>query len=305
MSAPAPGGAGGAARLDPQHVRLLKLAGAASPVVALLLIGMKAWGVVATGSVALLSSLADSLLDLVASLITFFALRVAIEPPDREHRFGHGKSEAVAGLAQAMIITASALFVAYRAVLRLVYPQPVEAPAFGTLVMLASLVLTGGLVVLQTYVIRRTGSLAVSADAVHYKADLLTGAAVLVALLLSGYGDWPLADPLLGIVIAGFILMSVRRILVHAVDVLLDRELPDSQRERIGEIAAGRPGVRGVHDLRTRSAGATQFVQLHVEVDPNMPLSAAHEISVDVERSISADFPNAEILIHVDPHDEI
>lgn len=290
-------------RLDPEQARLRQLAGAASLAVALILIGLKTWAVVATGSVALLSSLADSLLDLAASLVTFIALRVAVEPPDAEHRFGHGKSEAIAGLVQGVIVTGSALFVGYRAVARLIEPMPIAAPALGTAVMIGSLALTSGLVALQTYVVRRTGSLAVAADSVHYKADLLTGLAVLAALLLSGYAGWELADPLLGLGVAAVILAGVRHIVVGAVDVLLDRELPDAARERIEALAAARPGVRRVRGLRTRSAGATQFVELHVEVDPGISVGAADEIALDVERSVSAAFRSAEVVIRVVPSD--
>lgn len=289
-------------RLDPHHVRLLRLAGAASVGVAVGLIVLKTWAVLATGSVAVLSSLADSVLDLVASSITFVALRVAVEPPDREHRFGHGKSEAIAGLVQAMIVSASALFVGFRAIERLVHPASLSAPAIGVGVMLGSLALTMALVVLQSYVVRRTGSLAVTADSVHYKSDLLTGLAVLLALFVSGYGGWPLADPLLGLGIAAFILASIWQIVVRCVDILLDRELADGARERIREIATARPGVHGVRGLRTRSSGAMQFIQLYVEVDPGLSIGAAEEIRADVQRSIAADFPSAEILISLAPH---
>lgn len=297
--APSAGGPHDAAR-----VRLLRIAGAASLTVALVLVGIKTWAFLATGSVALLGSLADSLLDLVASTITFVALRVAVEPPDREHRFGHGKSEAIAGLIQAMIISVSALLVGARAVERLIEPAPVTAPGLGTGVMLGSLALTAGLVTLQRYVIARTGSLAVAADSVHYAADLLTGLAVLVALFLSGYGDWPYADPLLGLIIAAVILVSARHILLGAIDVLLDRELPDSVRDRIRAIAGAHAGVRGVHTVRTRSSGATQFIELIIEVEGAISVAEASEIRADVERDIGGEFPQAEVLIRIAPHAE-
>lgn len=287
--------------LDAGRIRLLRVAGAASLAVAFTLVGLKTWGVLVTGSVALLGSLADSALDLVASSITFVALRVAVEPPDREHRFGHGKSEAIAGLAQSIIITGSALYVGARAVQRLVEPEPLAAPALGTGVMLGSLALTTALIAVQRYVVRRTGSLAVSADSVHYGADLLTGLAVLAALGVSGYGGWPYADPLLGLAIAAVILVSVKQIAGSSIDVLLDRELPDAARERIEAIAAERAGVRRVAAVRTRSAGATQFVELSVQVDPDISITSANAIALDVERSIGAEFPSAEILVQVGP----
>jgi len=288
--------------LDTRRARLMRAAGLASVSVALSLIGIKTWAYLATDSVSLLSSLADSLLDLMASLITFFAVRVAVEPPDREHRFGHGKSEAIAGLMQSMIISASALYVAARALQRLLAPAQIEAPLLGIAVITASLVLTVGLVVFQRHVIAATNSLAISADAVHYRADIITNLAVLGALVLNYYLRWYSADPLLGLVIVGLILVSVRTILTAAIDVLLDRELPHEVRKRIVELALGHSAVRGLHDMRSRSAGAAQFIQLHLELDPEMSLSDAHEICDDVEARIQVAFPDAEVMIHADPY---
>jgi ferrous-iron efflux pump FieF len=280
---------------------LLRAAGAASVAVAFVLIVLKLWAWQLTDSVALLSSLADSLLDLIASLVTFFAVRVALTPADREHRFGHGKSEAIASFAQGLIVSGSALYVGVRAVQRLLEPTEVTEPNVGLAVTLVSLVLTLALVSFQGYVIRRTGSLAISADAVHYRADILTAVAVLAALYLNSRFDWYVADPLLGLVIVGLILASVRKIMLDALDVLLDRELPTAMRRQIADIAAAHAGVLGVHDIRTRSAGATQFVQLHLELDPTLTLKQVHDISTAVEIEVLASFPRAEVLIHADP----
>lgn len=288
--------------VESRRASLMRAAGVASVSVALLLIAIKTWAYAATGSVSLLGSLADSLLDLMASLITFFAVRVAVEPADREHRFGHGKSEAIAGLMQSIIISASALYVAVRAVMRLLAPAQIEAPLLGLAVIAASLLLTIGLVLFQRYVVAATHSLAISADAVHYKADILTNIAVLIALVANYYFGWYRSDPLLGLVIVGLILASVRTILTSAIDVLLDRELPNDVRRRIDEIAMAHPAVQGVHDMRTRSAGTAQFIQLHLELDPAMQLSAAHDICDAVEAQIQASFPNAEVMIHADPY---
>jgi ferrous-iron efflux pump FieF len=287
---------------DARQARLLRLAGAASVTVALVLTGVKLWAWQVTDSVALLSSMADSLLDLAASLITFFAVRVALTPADREHRFGHGKSEAVAGLAQAVIVTGSAAFVALRAVVRLLMPAQIEAPAVGAAVMVGSLALTIGLVWLQRHVVRETGSLAIGADAVHYQSDILTGVAVLAAIALNAQLGWHTADPLLALLVVALILASVRSITLQALDVLLDRELPAEARDRIVAIASDHAGVLGVHDVRTRSAGAAQFIQLHLELDPALTLHAAHEISNEVETALRAAFPAAEVLIHADPY---
>ncbi len=290
------------AAVDPRAVRLIKTAGVASVAVALTLIGLKLWAWVETDSVSLLSSLADSLLDLIASSITWFAVRVAHEPADREHRFGHGKSEAIAGLVQAVIVTGSALYVGFTALVRLMAPAEISAAETGVAVMTASLVLTLGLVAFQHYVVKRTGSVAIGADAVHYRADVLTALAVLAAIFLNTRLGWHAADPLFGLVIVVLILASVRTITLKAIDILLDRELPDEVHEAIKEVAAAHPAVRGVHDIRTRSAGAAQFMQFHLELDGELTLSAAHRICDQVEDTVRQRFPTAEVIIHADPY---
>lgn len=304
MNGPArePPRAGPIAAADPRTVRLVRSAGVASVAVALTLVGLKVWAWVETDSVSLLGSLADSLLDLIASSITWFAVRVAHEPADREHRFGHGKSEAIAGLVQAVIITGSAGYVGFTALVRLMSPAEIGAPETGVAVMTASLVLTLGLVAFQHYVVKRTGSIAIGADAVHYRADVLMALAVLAAIFLNTRLGWHVADPLLGLVIVVMILLSVRTIALKAIDILLDRELPDEVRDAVHDIAAGHPAVRGVHDIRTRSAGTAQFMQFHLELDGELTLNDAHGICDEVEQSVRQRFPTAEVIIHADPH---
>ena len=288
--------------LSDSQIRLMRLAGAASVSVALTLIVLKLWAWTTTGSVALLGSLADSLLDLIASLITFFAVRVATEPADREHRFGHGKSEAVAGLLQALIVSGSAFYVGFRAVVRLLSPIQISEPGIGVAIMSVSLLLTIALIVFQRYVVNTTGSIAINADAMHYKADVLTNIAVIIAIALNFYLAWYAADPLLGMLIVVLILISVRTILGGALDVLLDRELPAAARAMVNEIACAHPAVLGLHDVRTRSSGRAQFIQLHLELDPQLTLEAAHEISDAVEARLQREFPRAEVIIHADPY---
>jgi ferrous-iron efflux pump FieF len=288
--------------LDARQIRLMRIGSVASIVVALSLIVLKLWAWFSTDSVALLSSLADSLLDLLASMITFVAVRVAVEPPDREHRFGHGKSEGVAGIMQALIITLSAAFVAFRAISRLIQPVPIAAPGIGYAVMIVSFVLTGGLIALQSYVIRHTASLAISSDAAHYKADLLTNLAVIVAIYLSTQLGWLIADPILGLLIVMLIVVSVRSIASEAIDMLLDRELPTEERRKIAQLVTAHSAVFGVHDIRTRSAGAAQFIQFHIELDKRLTLAQAHMISDEVEEAVKGAFPAAEIIIHADPY---
>ena len=287
--------------LGAREIRLLRAASYASMLVALALIVLKAWAWVATDSVALLSSLADSILDLLASAVTFFAVKVAVSPADSEHRFGHGKSEGISSLVQAVIVTGSAAYVGIEAVARLIVPSPIRQPDIGIAVMLVSLALTTGLIVFQSIVVRRTGSLAISADSVHYRADLMSNVAVLAAIFLSVRWDLYVVDPLLGLVVVVLILISVRTIVGQALDVLLDRELPDEERDRIQVIGASHPEVRGLHDLRTRSSGSAQFIQFHLELDPHLSLARAHEICDSVERDIRQAFPTAEVLIHADP----
>ncbi len=285
-----------------ERARLMRLAGAASVSVAVVLILLKSWAYAASGSVALLGSLADSLLDLAASLITLFAVRFALAPADYEHRFGHGKSEGVAGLVQALIVAGSAFYVGLEAVRRLIAPEPLTAPAAAIGALVISLVLTLALFALQRYVIARTSSLAISADSVHYQADILTNIALLVGLIVSYRFGWYVLDPLLGLLVVVIILWSVRRIAMEALDVLLDRELPAKSRRKIERIITAHPDVLGFHDVRTRSSGYTEFVQLHLELDPKLSLLDAHTISEEVERELRQAFPRAEVLIHIDPH---
>lgn len=288
-------------RLDAGTIRLVRSAGAASVSVALTLVGIKLWAWFATGSIAMLGSLADSVLDLLASSMTFVALRFALEPPDREHRFGHGKLEAVAGLAQSIIIVGSAIYVGFEAVRRLLAPAPVEAPVAGMLVMVVSLVLTIALLLFQRHVVRRTHSIAVSADALHYGSDVLMNIAVLAAIGLSAWLDWHVADPILGLVVVAVILISARAIVMTSLDVLLDRELPGESRAEIVRLATQHDEVRGVHDLKTRTSGAHDFIQLHIELAPELTLELGHRISDEVEAELKRAFPRAEVIIHVDP----
>ena len=289
------------ASLNARQIRLMRVASYASVVMALTLIALKIWAWYATDSVALLSSLVDSLLDLVASLITLFAVKLAVAPADREHRFGHGKSEGIAGVMQALIVTGSAAYVGVEATTRLLAPSPVMQPGLGLGVMFVSLVLTLGLVAFQGFVVRQTGSLAISADAVHYKADILTNIAVLAAIFASAQWQLHILDPLLGLVVVILILLAVRAIAMNAIDVLLDRELPEDDRRRIEDIASAHPRVKGMHDMRTRSSGASRFIQFHLELDAGISLVEAHEICDAVELDVRNQFPDAEVLIHADP----
>jgi len=258
-----------------------------------------AWAI--TDSVAMLSALIDSLLDAAASVINLFAVRHALQPADREHRFGHGKAESLAGLGQAAFITGSAVFLVFEAVQRLARPVVVENGGVGIAVSIYAIVATLGLVLYQTYVIRRTKSVAIAADSLHYKSDLALNASVIVALILSGTFGIAFADPVFAIGIAAFVLYSAWRIFKRSFDELMDREFPQDVRRKIKEIATSPAEVIDMHDLRTRSSGRDSFIQLHLELPSDISLMEAHRIADDVELRLREAFPEAEVIIHQDP----
>jgi ferrous-iron efflux pump FieF len=281
--------------------RLMRGATYASVSTATVLIVVKFAAWLLTGSVAVLSTLVDSLLDLLASLVNLFAVRHALQPADAEHRFGHGKAEPLASLGQAAFISGSAFFLLAEVGDRLIHPQAVMNTALGIGVMVFSIVMTATLVGFQRYVIGKTGSVAISADSLHYVGDLLVNGGVILALVLDATLGWRAADPIFGAAIALYVLYSAWQIVRKALSHLMDRELPDADRERIREIALSHPEVRGLHDLRTRASGQHSFIQLHLELDPDLSLTRAHEISDQVEAKIRAAFDNAEVIIHQDP----
>lgn len=288
-------------RASPAEAGRLKTAAAAAAIgVAVLLIAIKAYAYWLTGSVAMLGSLIDSALDLAASAVNMLAIRHAITPADEEHRFGHGKAESIAGLAQAALIAGSAVFLALEAGTRLLHPVPLSNDVTGLVVMGVAIVLTLGLVLFQRFVIRRTASVAIAADHLHYAGDIAMNLGVLLALGLSAFGVvW--ADPLIGLCIAGLIGFGAYTILRASFDQLMDREFEDADRAKIRALALGEPEVLGVHDLRTRWSGSNAFIQFHIELDPAMALARAHVISDAVEARVLEAFPGAEVLIHQDP----
>ena len=284
-----------------RQISLLRLATYASVAVASALIVLKLAAWFATGSVSMLSSLVDSLLDAVASVINLLAVRHALQPADREHRFGHGKAEALAGLGQAAFIAGSGLFVMMEGVGRLYSPQPIEHGVWGIAVMIVSMVLTGALVTVQKYVMRRSSSLAIHADSFHYQIDLVTNAAVIGSLAVSAWLGLHYIDPIVALGIVAYMAFGSWGIARQAIDQLMDRELPDDDRARIRKIALAEPSVKEVHDLRTRASGPNRFIQIHLVMDRNLSLIEAHEISDQVMYNIEAAFPNSEVLVHQDP----
>lgn len=284
-----------------QNAPLVRLATYASVATALVLILAKIVAYLLTDSVSLLSTLLDSLLDMVASLLNLLAVRAALTPADREHRFGHGKAEPLAGLGQAAFISGSAIFLLFEAGQRLFDPRPLQNADIGIAVMVFSIVATAALVAFQRHVIRRTGSVAIRADSLHYVGDVLVNGSVIVALLLTGLLGWPGIDPLFGIGIAFYIVFTAWQIARSSLDMLMDRELPDAERRRIREIAVADPRVAALHDLRTRAAGPNVFIQLHLEMDGRMSLFDAHAVADAVESELMQAFPGAEVIIHQDP----
>jgi ferrous-iron efflux pump FieF len=254
-----------------------------------------------TDSLSLMSSLADSLLDVMASAINFVAVRYALQPPDEEHRFGHGKAEDLASFAQSTFICGSGLFLVVEGIKRFFSPEPVKHSMLGIGVMLISIIVTLSLVIYQRRVVRLTGSQVVKSDALHYYADLLTNAAVIAAFILSYGLGWYEADALFAVLIAGYLIITSASLGCHAFQNLMDHEFLPDDRAKIEQIVRGSAGVLGMHDLRTRKSGLNGFIQLHLDLDPEMPLRQAHIISDAVEAALAKTFPNTEILIHQDP----
>ncbi len=280
---------------------LMRWATYASLSVACILVIAKLYAWAVTDSVSMLSTLIDSFLDAAASLVNLLAVRHALQPADREHRFGHGKAEALAGLAQSAFIAGSAGFLLIEAIERIVNPKDIASTDVGYVVMVFSIFLTIALVWFQRFVIKRSGSVAISADSLHYQTDVLINASVILSLYLTSQLNVPLADPLFAVGIAAYIVFTAWQIGYNAYQILMDRELPDEDRQKIRDIVLAQPGVLGMHDLRTRSSGTQSFIQLHLELDGEMKLKDAHVIADKVEETVGNAFPNAEVIVHEDP----
>ena len=285
--------------------KLTQRAAIASVSMALFLLVLKVYAALETGSMAMLGSLADTALDVVASLITLFGVRLAATPADEDHRFGHGKAESIAALVQVGIISVSAVAIAWRAVERLLAGQPTENGEYGIAVSLVAIVATLCLLAYQRAVIRRTGSVAIQADHVHYQSDLLLNLAVIGALAADQFLGFTGADPLFGIAIAAWLLYGAARASRDAVDQLMDKEWPEERRLAFARAAGAHPASRGIHDLRTRTSGTHQFAQFHIWVDPTMTVAQAHDAMEEIEADLARDFPGVEVLIHLDPEGQV
>jgi len=289
-----------AARLEARG-RLTRNAGIASFSAAFVLGTVKAWAAMETGSVAMLGSLADTALDLIASIITLIGVRVAAEPADAEHRFGHGKAEPIAALLQTMFIAASAIGIGWRAVQAFTNETPPTEAELGIGVSIFAILVTLALVSYQRVIVARTASLAIDADRMHYQSDLLLNLSVIAALVLDAMLGVRGADPLFGVLIALWLAWGAFKTARRALDMLMDKEWPDEKREQLKALVCAVPGVEGIHDLKTRHAGHTDFIQFHIWVDPQMTVQAAHDIVDVVEARVLEVFPGSDILVHVDP----
>ncbi len=284
---------------------LTKRAAYASIVTALFLAALKLWATFETGSTAMLGSLADTSLDMVASIATLVGVTIAAQPADEQHRFGHGKAEALAAIFQVILITLSATAIAFRAAINWIDGQRVEAADEGIVVSVIAIVVTLCLVSWQRFVVRRTGSVAIEADQMHYQSDLLLNMAVIAALVLDQYLGLTGADPLFGLGIAAWLVWGAWGTGSKAIDHLMDREWPEDKRRKLVEIAARHPELESLHDLRTRTSGTQDFAQFHVDIPGSMSVDQAHDLITQVEAEILEHFPGLELFIHIDPEGHV
>jgi len=277
----------------------------ASVATALILGAVKGWATWTTESVAMLASLADTALDLIASLVTLWGVRIAAAPADWDHRFGHGKAESLAALIQTGLILISAAAIAAVAVGEILTPSPVARADAGLAVSGAAIVLTMALIAYQRSVIRRTGSVAIGADSLHYQSDLLVNVAVMAAFGLEMTFGLVGIDPFFGLGIAGWLAWNAWSGATTAIDQLMDREWPNDRRNAFLSAAAEMPELTGMHDLRTRRSGNQEFAQFHMFVPPRMTMVEAHDVMDRVEEQLGARFPGVELLIHLDPEGHV
>jgi ferrous-iron efflux pump FieF len=285
---------------DNQYARMVKWASALATATAFILLVIKSAAFMMTGAVSILASLVDSLMDIGISLVNLMAVHYALQPPDKQHKFGHGKAEHVAGLAQSAFICGTSVMLLYNGVLSAWYQDPLEATGAGIWVMIVSSALTFVLVMYQRYVVSKTNNAVIKADSIHYATDVYMNLAVLLALVLSTHG-WLWADGVLTIAIAFYIFWGAWQIGHESFQALLDRELPENFQAEVMDLVCSVDGVLGAHDLRTRQSGQTKFVQVHIELDDKLNILVAHQISDDVVEKLLARWPELDVLIHQDP----
>ncbi|SFP88383.1 cation diffusion facilitator family transporter [Tranquillimonas alkanivorans] len=288
---------------QPDHTGLNVSALGASATVALALVVAKLWALGATGSLSVAASLADSGLDLMVSLAGLAAVVYAARPPDEDHAFGHSSAEDLAALGQSVFILVSGIAIAVAAVMRLGSDAPatLAAEGRGIAVMIFSIVLTLGLVLWQTRVSRRTGSRVVLADRLHYLGDLVPNIGAILSLWASAAFGLTAIDSVVALGAAAMLAVGAIRIGIGAFNALMDRAAEPEMVEGIEELARDWPGVRGFHDLKTRTAGSRIFVNIHIELDGGQTLEEAHAIGAGLRRAILDAYPQADVIIHKDP----
>ena len=256
-----------------------------------------------TGSISVWASLLDSTMDIFASTINYFAVRTAARPADEDHAYGHGKAESLAGLFQSIVIAASGIFLIYESIRRIIIPKETSSELLGTMTMIVAVLVSVALVRKLRRVARETESPALHADALHYVTDIYTNSGALLALVIVGLTPFKIADPVISIGIAFYILWSAVRVARESIDILMDRRLPLNIDEQVAEIVSRYKdkGVLGFHDLKTRRSGSQKFIDIHLEVERNMRLQEAHDVSVRVLRAIEAEVPRSRVQIHTDP----
>ena len=283
------------------NIRLKNLAAIASVSVSMLLSLIKAAAVFYTGSLSVLSSMIDSLSDVLSSLITYIAVRISDKPLSEHHRYGYGKAEAVSALVQAAFIAGSAGFILYDGINRFVHPVQVRQTAVGMVIMLISLLTTAILIVFQRHVVKCTNSKAIEADSAHYVVDILSNASVILSLVVVRYFAWQWFDILTAVLIAIYLAFNAMQLAYNALSEITDAEVDDKIKRHIIGIVQSVDGVKGYHDFRTRISGARMFIEIHLELDGNLTLFAAHTITDRAEQKIMADYPHAQVIIHQDP----
>jgi ferrous-iron efflux pump FieF len=286
---------------DPGAASRKARAGRVSIAVAVVLMLTKLGAGVYTGSLSLLASAVDSLTDIFASLVNFLAIRAASRPADEDHAYGHEKAESLAGLFQGVVIAASGLYLGYESVRRLLEPRAIEDALVGVAVMAFSAAVSAWLVRYLRRVARETCSLALAADSLHYSTDVLVNLGVLAALVVIRFTGWTLVDPLLSMAISVYIVYAASGVVREAIDTLMDHALPEDVHERVRDIVLRFPEIRGVHDVRTRSAGPRRFIEMHLEIDGSKSLREAHDAAVAALRAVEAEIPNSRVFVHTDP----
>ena len=280
---------------------LVRSASIASLLVASTLIVLKYYGWVTTTSVSLLGSLADSLIDFLASVFVFVAISYSMLPADAKHRFGYDKSEGLAAFVQSLFIGISGIYVCFEAIKRLLNPSQINQPSTAIWIILVSIVLTLALVMYQKYVVKKSKSIAIESDRYHYLTDTYINLSVLFSIAITGWTRFVFIDALVGLLISGVVLYTSVTLLKKSFKILLDQEIQSDDRDRIREIALDHPKVLGFHDLRTRDTGRKYIIQFHLELDPNMSLLESHEITDEVTDNVLKLYPDSELIIHTDP----